>query len=183
MSPTGFGVLPAIRAEYSRYRTLAESAMAQLSEVQLNAALSSGDNSIVVICWHVSGNLRSRFADFLTTDGEKPWRHREEEFDAREVTRDDLLTKWTAGWDVLFDALSTLSDEDLPRLVTIRGESLTVSEALMRSVAHVSYHVGQIVYLAKAMRGDEWESPTIPRGQSEAFNAAMENRKKGSGGY
>jgi len=169
----GSSVLLTLRAEYSRYRALAEAAIAQLTDAELNASSNPDENSIVMICWHISGNLRSRFTDFLTTDGEKPWRHRDEEFDARQVSRDDLLAKWRQGWDVLFDAMDSLSEADLERTVAIRAEPLSVQEALLRSVTHVSYHVGQIVYLAKRMCGNRWQSLTIPRGQSEAFNARI----------
>ena len=123
-----------------------------------------------MICWHVSGNLKSRFKDFLTTDGEKPWRNRDEEFDARSVSRAELLAKWEDGWTALFVALDELSDESLTKQVTIRGQSVSVMEALHRSLAHTSYHVGQIVYLAKEGAGAGWTSLSIPKGQSAAFN-------------
>ena len=140
-------VIDSIRAEYLRYKVLAEAAIEQLGEAELSAQGPSGGNSIAVICWHIAGNLQSRFTDFLTSDGEKPWREREEEFRARTVTRAELLVKWDQGWAVLLGTLANLSDEQLQRTVTIRGQSLQVHEALHRSVAHLSYHVGQIVYL------------------------------------
>jgi hypothetical protein len=118
----------------------------------------------------MSGNFRSRFTDFLTADGEKPWRKRDEEFEARAVTRDELLAKWEQGWAVLLDTLQTLSDEDLDRSVAIRGQALSVLEALLRSLAHASYHVGQIVYAAKAARGDAWTYLSIPPGKSDEYN-------------
>ena len=108
--------------------------MRQLSDDELVRETAGDDNSIPTICWHIAGNLQSRFTDFLTTDGEKPWRQREEEFDARRVTRDELLTKWEAGWGVLLNSLDELSDDDLPRTVAIRGQSLSVLEALHRSL-------------------------------------------------
>ena len=146
-------VIDSIRAEYLRYKVLAEAAIEQLGEAELSAQGPSGGNSIAVICWHIAGNLQSRFTDFLTSDGEKPWREREEEFRARTVTRAELLVKWDQGWAVLLGTLANLSDEQLQRTVTIRGQSLQVHEALHRSVAHLSCHVGQIVYLAKSLRG------------------------------
>ena len=118
-----------------------------------------GGNSILVICWHVAGNLRSRFTDFLTSDGEKPWRNREEEFQDRAATRAELLAHWEMGWSALLDALAGLTDSDLARTVTIRGQPLRVHEALLRSLAHVSYHVGQVVYAARALRGGAWRLP------------------------
>ena len=166
-------VLESIRGEYVRYKKLAEAAIAQTPEEHLSAAPSAESNSIAVICWHLSGNLKSRFTEFLTTDGEKPWRNRDEEFDSRTVTRAALLAKWEEGWSVLFSALDGLSNEDLEGAVTIRGERLPVIDALHRSLAHASYHVGQIVYLAREAAGGAWTSLTIPRGQSAAFNQQL----------
>jgi uncharacterized damage-inducible protein DinB len=165
-------MINALGAEFRRYKTLAEGAIQQLTEEQLAVAGSANGNSIATLCWHVSGNLSSRFTDFLTTDGEKPWREREEEFAARHVSRDALLAKWEAGWTVLLDTLSTLSDSDLTRTVTIRGTPMSVQVALLRALAHVSYHVGQVVFLAKAMAGDGWKYLSIPPGQSDAYNKA-----------
>jgi uncharacterized damage-inducible protein DinB len=163
------GIIKSFRGEYLRYKALAEAAIAQLDESDLSVTDSSGSNSIAVICWHIAGNLRSRFTDFLTSDGEKPWRHRDEEFEERQVTREALLQKWNAGWDVLVKALDALTDEHVHATVTIRGQSMTVHEALSRSLAHLSYHVGQIVYIAKALRGEHFTSLSIPRGASDTF--------------
>jgi uncharacterized damage-inducible protein DinB len=164
--------IESIRAEYLRYKALAEAAMAQLEESALSAQRSENDNSIAVICWHISGNFESRFTDFLTSDGEKPWRNREEEFQRRTVTRAELLAKWSRGWDVVLKALSELSDDDLHRTVTIRRQPLQVNEALHRSLAHLAYHAGQIVYIGKSLRGKDWGFLTIPPGQSDAYNRA-----------
>ena len=163
-------VIESIRGEYQRYKTLAEAAMSQVDEGRLSAAPSSEGNSIATICWHVAGNLKSRFTDFLTSDGEKPWRNREEEFEGRSVSRAALLAKWDDGWSALFAALDGLSDDVLGREVKIRGQGLSVLEALHRSLAHTSYHVGQIVFLAKELVGQNWASLSIPKGQSAAFN-------------
>ena len=164
--------IDSIRAEFQRYRMLAERALEQVPEGLLNTPGFTGGNSLAVIVWHVSGNLRSRFTDFLTDDGEKPWRNRDEEFVSRDVARDVLNEKWKSGWTVLFDAIDPLTDADLHRRVQIRGQSLTVHDALHRSLAHVSYHVGQIVYMAHAHRGDGWKYLSIPPGGSAAYNAA-----------
>jgi uncharacterized damage-inducible protein DinB len=161
-----------IRAEYLRYKALADAAMDQLEEPQLSLPGPNGGNSIAVICWHVAGNLRSRFTDFLTSDGEKPWRQREEEFEARTVTRAELQARWSAGWEALLGALASLSDEQLQQTVTIRQQPLRVHEALHRSLSHASYHVGQIVYLAKVLRGADWRYLSIPPGGSDAYNQA-----------
>jgi hypothetical protein len=163
--------IAAIEAEYARYKALADGAMQQLSDAQLHTAPApDGSNSVVVICWHVSGNLTSRFTDLLTTDGEKPWRAREEEFATRTVTRDELTAKWEAGWKVLTGTTAELTDADLERTVTIRQQPLTVFEALLRSLAHVSYHVGQIVFSAKAMRQGTWSYLSIAPGKTAEYN-------------
>jgi hypothetical protein len=162
-------VIESIRGEYERYKTLGERAVAQVEDRELSLAGLNGSNSLAVICWHVSGNLASRFTDFLTTDGEKPWRNREEEFDDRAVSRAGFLAKWEQGWSVLFAALAQLTDANLPDTITIRGQQLTVAVALHRSLAHTAYHVGQMVYVAKALRGAAWSSLSIPRGQSASY--------------
>ena len=163
-------LVDSIRDEYLRYKALAEAAIEQLPEPALSADGPSGGNSIAVICWHLSGNLKSRFTDFLTSDGEKPWRRREEEFERREVTRDELIGKWSEGWSVLLASLATLTDEQLHDTITIRQQPVRVHEALHRSLAHAAYHTGQIVYLAKAFRGNEWRYLSIAPGQSDAYN-------------
>jgi uncharacterized damage-inducible protein DinB len=164
-------LITAVQAEYARYKAYADGAMAQLTDEQLNAAPTpNASNSIVVICWHVSGNLASRFTDLLTSDGEKPWRARDEEFERRHVTRAELTEKWERGWQVLMATCDALSDADLARTVTIRQQPLTVNEALLRSLAHVSYHVGQIVYAAKVARDGDWQYLSIPPGGSAAYN-------------
>lgn len=159
-------ILGSIEAKYREYKALADAAMAQASEAQLVAPEPSGGNSIAVIAWHVGGNLQSRFTDFLTTDGEKPWRDRESEFAPRTPGRRELADHWDRGWGALFGALAGLSDDDLTRTITIRGVKLSVLEALLRSLAHSCYHVGQIVYAAKALRGSDWKYLSIPPGKS-----------------
>jgi hypothetical protein len=158
-----------IRGEYERYKALAEGAIKQVSDDDLSKPGPNGSNSLAVICWHIAGNLRSRFTDFLTSDGEKPWRNREEEFDDRAVTRAEFMAKWDGGWSALFAALDRLTDGNLHDTVTIRGQSVKVLDALHRSLAHTASHVGQMVYLAKALRGDAFTSLSIPRGQSQNY--------------
>jgi hypothetical protein len=170
-------IVGSIRAEYVRYQQLANEAMAQIDDAQLMVPGPNGGLSIATICWHVSGNLVSRFTDFLDADGEKPWRQREDEFAPRDVSRQALQEQWAKGWAVLFGALDRLTDADLSRTVTIRQQPLRVHEALHRSLAHTSYHVGQIVYLAKAMRGQAWRYLSIPPGQSAAYNAAPDKER------
>ena len=170
-------LIRSIEAEYLRYKALAESALKQVPEPLLSRAGPSNGNSLAVICWHVSGNLKSRFTDFLTSDGEKPWRDREQEFAARAVTRTELLEKWNDGWGVLLATLRHLSDEDLNRTITIRGQPHAVHEALNRSLAHASYHVGQIVYVAHVIVGTHWRYLTIPPGGSAVYNASAPDQK------
>jgi uncharacterized damage-inducible protein DinB len=157
--------------EYKRYRILGERALDQLPDAALNDIPADDANSAAMIVYHVSGNLRSRFTDFLTADGEKPWRVRDQEFENREASRDDVTQAWNAGWSVLEAQLAQLTDADFARTVTIRNQPLTVHAALSRSLSHVSYHVGQIVLLARMSVGTQWRSLSIPRGQSNAYNA------------
>ncbi len=163
-------IVESVRAECLRYKALAEGALNQISDAELVAQGPNGGNSIAVICQHISGNLRSRFTDFLTSDGEKPWRAREEEFQARTVTRAALLSAWEEGWAALLGTLADLSDDQIHLSVTIRSQSMTVHAALHRALAHLSYHVGQVVYVAKALRGADWTYLSIPPGMSEAYN-------------
>jgi uncharacterized damage-inducible protein DinB len=165
-------VVESVCEEFRRYKALAERAIAQLPDERLSAAGPNGGNSVAVLVWHISGNLASRFTDFLTTDGEKPWRGREEEFAARSVTRTELLEKWEKGWSIVLDTLDGLTDAELHATITIRQQPMHVHEALLRSVTHTASHVGQIVYLAKAMQGETWEWLSIPPGGSDAYNKA-----------
>jgi hypothetical protein len=164
-------LIKSIEAEFLRYKALAESALEQVPEQALSQPGPSNGNSLAVICWHVSGNFKSRFTDFLNSDGEKPWRNREEEFSPRTVSRAELMSKWSDGWGVLSGVLHGLTDADLTRTIQIRGQSMLVHEALHRSLGHFSYHVGQIVYLAHALCGKDWRYLTIPPGGSAAYNA------------
>jgi hypothetical protein len=163
-------LLTSVEAEYRRYKAMADAAMAQLSEAELTRPGPNGGNSVAVVAWHIAGNLSSRFTDFLTTDGEKPWRNREDEFAPRTPTRRELSDHWEQGWKVLFGSLAGLTDEHLEQSVTIRETELRVHDALHRSLTHASYHVGQIVYVAKALRGPDWGYLSIPPGGTEAYN-------------
>ena len=145
------------------YKTLAERAMAQVSDDQLFAALDGEMNSIAIIVKHMVGNMRSRWTDFLTTDGEKPDRHRDSEFEEPAAGRQELMAQWERGWQYVFDAIEPLTEGDLGRTVTIRGEPHSVMQAINRQIAHYANHVGQIVLLAKHFASDNWQSLTIPR--------------------
>jgi hypothetical protein len=160
----------AIADEFTRYKALGEAAIAQLGEEELALTGSDGGNSIIAIVWHLAGNLESRFTDFRTSDGEKPWRDRDDEFVLRNVTKSTLLEKWERGWRALLNALGGLSDADLMQPVTIRRQQLRIDQALQRSLAHTAYHVGQIVFLAKQIRSSGWRCLSIPLGGSAAHN-------------
>ena len=152
------------------YKNLAERAMAQVSDEQLLTVLDGEANSIAVIVKHMAGNMRSRWTDFLTSDGEKPDRNRDTEFEDAPATRAAMLALWEEGWQCLFKALGALSESDLQRTVTIRGEAHSVMQAINRQMAHYSYHCGQIVLLAKQFKPNEWQSLSVPRRQSAEFN-------------
>jgi hypothetical protein len=158
-------LIDSITAEYRRYKQLGEGAIAQLTDTELSRA-AQDDNSVATIVWQIAGNLKSRFVDFQTSDGEKPWRNRDEEFEQRTVTRQELLDKWEEGWRALFAAVDALNDDSLNAVITIRQQPLNVHQALHRSLAHTSYHVGQIVYIAKAARAGGWSYLSIPPGGS-----------------
>jgi hypothetical protein len=151
-------------------KRLAEHAMEQVTDEQLFAVLDPEGNSIAIIVKHMAGNMRSRWTDFLTTDGEKPSRNRDSEFVDPPLSRGALLAEWEDGWERVFNALEPLGEADLGRTVTIRGERHSVMQAVNRQVAHYSHHVGQIVFLAKHFACDHWKSLSVPRNQSEEFN-------------
>jgi hypothetical protein len=160
--------------EFRDLKKLADRAAAQVSDEEFFRAIDPESNSIAVIMKHVAGNLRSRWTDFLTSDGEKPDRHRDTEFLTEGEDRAAVLGRWEAGWRTLFDTLESLRDVDPMRAVTIRREPHTVVEAVNRQLAHYGQHTGQIVFLAKHLKSSAWKTLSVPRGQSEAFNKKME---------
>jgi len=151
------------------YKGLAERAMAQVPDEALNRAPDAESNSIAIIVKHLAGNMRSRFTDFLSSDGEKPDRNRDGEFEAPPKTRAELMALWEAGWQRVFSALAPLREENLADRVLIRSEAHSVMQAINRQLAHYAYHIGQIVYVAKHFAGANWSALTIPRGKSEEF--------------
>ncbi len=174
--------LAVINGSVSAFRSnkgWADKAISQLSDDKLHIALDANTNSIAVIMKHVAGNLLSRWTDFLTTDGEKSWRNRDDEFVDTFKDRDQLVTHWESGWNTLFDSLSALSSDDLGKNVTIRGELHSVPLAMQRSLAHSTYHIGQIILISRILAGDNWTTITIPRGGSSNFN----QRVWGAGHY
>jgi hypothetical protein len=152
------------------YKRMAEGAMTQVTDEELFATLDPEMNSIAVVVKHMAGNMRSRWTDFLTSDGEKPDRNRDSEFEEPPATREALMKMWEAGWSSVFTALEPLKEADLARTVTIRGEAHSVTQAINRQLAHYSYHVGQIVFLAKHFQSAQWKSLSVPRNQSAKFN-------------
>ena len=167
--------LRSVVKDFRLYKSLGERAMAQVpTDVDFEALLGPESNSIAMIVQHIAGNFRSRYTNFLTTDGEKPDRDRDGEFERRRpMTRDSVMRLWDEGWAVALKTLDGLTPLDMDKTVTIRGEAFLVVEALNRSVTHTAYHVGQIVYLARHLAGDRWTSLSIPKGRSAEFNARM----------
>ncbi len=163
--------------EFRRLKKLADDAMAQVADPDFFRALDPESNSIALIVKHIAGNLRSRWTDFLTTDGEKPARHRDQEFKATDTeTREALTERWERGWSLVFDTMESLTPADLETTVLIRAERHTVFKAIQRQLTHTAYHVGQIVFLAKHCRSSGWQALSIPRGKTEEFNARMRER-------
>lgn len=165
------------RTEYRRYRRLAEAALDRVPDDALHRPLDPEGNSVAVLIQHLTGNLRSRFTDFLTSDGEKPWRERDRELEDQWLERSELEAAWRETWELMERELGALHDSDLGREVAIRGRALTVHAALARSAAHLAYHVGQIVLLAQVHSPEEWESLSIPRGGSEEYNRAPDREE------
>lgn len=155
------------------YKLLAERAMAQIPDEAFGITLDAESNSIATIVKHLAGNMRSRFTDFLASDGEKPDRNRDGEFEEPPGTRTEVMEVWENGWNCLFHALTPLTEEDLTRKILIRAEPHSVMQAINRQIAHYSYHIGQIVYLAKHFAGNEWRAVTVPRGKSAEFTARV----------
>ena len=156
-----------------QYKRLAENAMAQIPDDAFGRSLDAESNSIATIVKHLAGNMRSRFTDFLTSDGEKPDRNRDTEFEAPPETRAETMAMWETGWQCVFHALTPLSDADLGKTVVIRTEPHSVIQAINRQIGHYCSHIGQIVYLAKHLAGDQWKAITIPRGKSAEFAARV----------
>ena len=155
------------------YKRLAERAFEQVPDDMLAVAPDPGSNSVATLVKHISGNMRSRWRDFLTSDGEKPDRNRDAEFEQPFETRAEMMRAWEAGWKQLFDTLATLTEADLPRRITIRGEAHSVLQAITRQNTHCAYHIGQIVYLAKHFASGQWKILSVPRGKSAEYNATI----------
>ena len=162
--------LPSIIKQFEYYKALGEKTFAQLSDEQIHWQYNSESNSIAIITKHIVGNMLSRWTNFLTEDGEKKWRERDQEFEDTYVNKEILLQAWEKGWRCLFDAIKPLKEEHLEQLVYIRHQGHTVTEALNRQLAHYAYHVGQLVFLGKMIKDENWQSLSIPKGNSSSYN-------------
>lgn len=156
------------------YKELADKTFEQLSEADFHYQANDASNSIAIIIQHLVGNMLSRFTNFLTEDGEKEWRNRDTEFEEQQLSKEALLQKWEEGWACYLSAVKNLSEEDLLKTITIRSEELSVVDALNRQLAHYPYHVGQIVYIGRMIKDKQWQSLSIPKGQSQQFNDQMQ---------
>jgi hypothetical protein len=166
-------LLQDVKALFANYKQLGDKALAQISGNDIHWKPEPESNSIATIVMHMSGNLLSRWTDYLTTDGEKPWRKRDEEFEEPSLDTRELLARWEKGWACVMEAMGSMNADTLGRTITIRGEKYTVLRALNRSLTHAAYHVGQIVFVAKALRSGAWNSISVPKGKSQEFNASM----------
>ena len=177
-SEIGRTYLDEVRRQFRGYKRMAEGAIEQCSDQELFHQLDSESNSIAILVQHITGNQRSRFTDFLTSDGEKPDRNRDSEFEPAVKTRDELMKRWEAGWEIVFRTLESLTPDDLVKNVTIRGETYSALRAINRQIAHYSNHIGQIVFLAKHYRSAEWKTLSIPRGKSQGPEALAAEKKR-----
>jgi hypothetical protein len=165
-----FDYLESVKKQFEYYKILGEKTFSQLSDEQLFWQYNSESNSIAIIVHHLWGNMMSRWTDFLTTDGEKDWRNRDTEFEQTITTREMMLSKWEEGWQCLFNALNSLTQSDLDKIIYIRNMGHTILEAIDRQLAHYPYHIGQIVFIGKMMCDNNWQSLSIPKGTSKSYN-------------
>lgn len=171
--------LESAHRQFSYYKSLGEKTFNQLSDEQLFQEPVKDINSVAVIAKHLSGNMLSRWTDFLTSDGEKEWRNRDSEFEIEGIqNRDDLISAWNKGWDCLFTALDSVNESNFDQLVYIRNMGHTITDAINRQMCHYSYHIGQIVFLGKLLRDGDWESLSIPKGKSSEYNKEKFARPK-----
>jgi len=175
--------LNSIRKQFEYYKSVGEKTFGQLEERDFFWQYNEESNSIAIIVNHLWGNMKSRWTDFLTSDGEKEWRNRDLEFEPVIKTKEDLLNKWNAGWKCLFDALDSIKVKNLDTKVYIRNQEHSVIEAINRQFAHYSYHIGQLVYIGRMIKGSEWNSLTIPKGKSSEFNKEKSLKGKHGGHF
>jgi Protein of unknown function (DUF1572) len=170
--------LDSVKKQFEYYKMIGEKSFEQLTDEQLFWQANQESNSVATIVKHLWGNMKSRWTDFLTTDGEKEWRQRDAEFENQITDREELMAKWNEGWNCLFTALNALTEHDLTKEIYIRNMGHTVIEAINRQLAHYPYHIGQIVFIAKIMCDDKWTSLSIPRGHSTTYNAEKFSQPK-----
>ena len=163
-------IIESIKVEFLKYKRIGEGALKQVPDNGFNKSFGEGNNSITVIVRHISGNLTSRFTDFLSSDGEKQWRNRDGEFETVELDRAGIIKSWNDGWKVLLDTLETLTDDDMEKTVTLYGKELRALGAIHQALTHLSYHVGQIVIIARSFAGDNWQTLSIAKGKSSEYN-------------
>ncbi|MCI5058455.1 MAG: DUF1572 domain-containing protein [Flavobacteriales bacterium] len=172
------GYVENIQKLFKYYKSLGDKSLDQLDNNEIHQRFSPESNSMWIVVKHIAGNMRSRWTNFWTEDGEKEWRNRDTEFHDNQVNKDELLKVWNEAWNVLFGILDPLSPEDMERHITIRSEKHTAYEAINRQLGHYAYHIGQMVFIAKAIKDQEWESLSIPKGKSDQFNASMNHLQK-----
>ncbi len=170
--------LNSIKKQFEYYKMLGEKTFNQVTEEKLFWQINSESNSIAAISKHLSGNMLSRWTNFLTSDGEKEWRNRDAEFENNIHSKDELIKQWNKGWNCLFEAIQSLTDNDLEKEIYIRNMGHTVIEAINRQLAHYSYHVGQIVFLGKVINGENWKSLSVPKGKSKEYNKEKFSKPK-----
>ncbi len=168
--PTPSNYMQSILFEFNRYKSYGDKTFEQLSEADIHWCYNQNSNSVALIVKHMVGNMLSRWTNFLIEDGEKSWRNREAEFENPYTDKPEMIAAWEKGWHCVFEALQSVNDSNFDTSIKIRSESHTIFEAVNRQLAHYSGHVGQIVFIGKMLRGNQWQSPTIPKGGSEAFN-------------
>jgi len=174
-----YSYLESIIKQFQYYKLLGDKTFAQLNHEELHKEFAVDSNSISIIVKHISGNMLSRWTNFTTEDGEKTWRHRDTEFEDSYTTKDELLNAWNKGWECLFNAIIPLKDDQLEQLIYIRNQGHTVTEAINRQLSHYAYHVGQMVFLGKLIKGENWQSLSVPKGKSSAYNKEKFSKEKG----
>lgn len=175
--------LESVKKQFQFYRLLGEKTLQQLSDEELFWTFNEESNSVAAIIKHLHGNMLSRWTEFLTSDGEKDWRDRDSEFSNDLTDRQEILDKWSQGWQCLFDALDSVSEENIDTVIYIRNQGHTITEAINRQLSHYPYHVGQIVFIGKMLKDHQWESLSIPRGESGRYNAEKFSEPKMKGHY
>ncbi|MBC8754762.1 DUF1572 family protein [Kordia sp. YSTF-M3] len=179
MSLIAENYLESTRKQFTYYKSLGDKTFAQLSDEEIHWQQNDDSNSVAIIVKHIVGNMLSRWTNFLTEDGEKEWRHRDTEFEDTYTSKAEMITAWEKGWRCLFAAIDPLEAKDVSRIIYIRNQGHTVMEAMTRQLSHYAYHIGQLVYVGKLIRGNEWTSLSIPKGKSSTYNTDKFSKEKG----